>query len=61
MEIITCKSTCPICRECETHMINRPNSKVRLQKFLNFKPELGRECPGFIEVFVDDDADTDTH
>jgi hypothetical protein len=58
----TCISVCKICRECARHSISqRTSAKMRNQSQKKYKPELLKDCPGYIEVYVEDgDTDTDT-
>lgn len=52
----TCVSVCLICRECARHKISqRTSDKVRNQNQSRYKPELLKDCPGFIEVYVEED------
>lgn len=52
----TCISVCKICRECARHKISQKTSeKVRNQHQTKYKPELLKDCPGFIEVYVEKD------
>ena len=52
----TCISVCKICRECARHSISqRTSAKMRNQSQKKYKPELLKDCPGYIEVYVEDD------
>ncbi len=57
MKLISCNSRCMLARKCGTHVINRPDPKVRDQEIKKFQPELKYKCPGFSDV---KDTDTDS-
>lgn len=49
----TCQDRCKIARFCDRHQCNRPDPRVRDQKFEKFEPKLERDCRGFIEQYDD--------
>jgi hypothetical protein len=55
----TCVSTCPLARFCARHSINNPLPQMRNTRQTKYRPELEKDCPGYIEPYLDDD-DTDT-
>lgn len=53
----TCISVCKICRKCARHKISqRTSEKVRNQNQKKYRPDLLEDCPGFIEVYIEDDV-----
>jgi hypothetical protein len=57
MTIATCGDRCKYARFCARHTINRPDPRVREQRFEKFEPRLEKDCRGFIDL----DDDTTTH
>jgi len=49
-----------LARQCGTHIINRPDPKVRDQEIKKFQPKLKYNCPGFSDVVKESDTDTDS-
>ena len=54
MTTSTCRDRCKVARVCDRHQCNRPDPRVRDQKFEKFEPELEKNCRGFMEQ--DDDS-----
>lgn len=54
MTTSTCRDRCKVARLCDRHQCNRPDPRVRDQKFEKFEPELEKNCRGFMEQ--DDDS-----
>ena len=50
MPLISCNSRCFIARKCQTHVINRPDPKVRDQEIKKHEPKLKEKCPGYEEL-----------
>jgi hypothetical protein len=58
MTLSTCLDRCKCARLCARHSINRPDPRVRTQRFEKFEPKLEKDCRGFIDL---DDDDTTTY
>jgi hypothetical protein len=56
MTTTTCRDRCRVARICDRHQCNRPDPRVRDQRFEKFEPELKQDCRGFMEQ--DDDSAT---
>ena len=53
MIISTCVDRCKCARFCDRHAINKPDPRVREQRFEKFEPELEKDCRGFIDLYDD--------
>jgi hypothetical protein len=51
MSSATCKDRCKVARICDRHRCNRPDPRVRDQRFDKFEPELEIDCRGFLEQY----------
>ena len=51
MSSATCKDRCKVARICDRHRCNRPDPRVRDQRFDKFEPELEIDCRGFLELY----------
>jgi len=49
MTTATCRDKCKIARMCDRHQCNRPDPRVRDQRFEKFEPELELDCRGYME------------
>jgi hypothetical protein len=39
-----------LARKCATHLINRPDPKVRDMEIKKHKPKMKEQCPGYGEI-----------
>ena len=53
MSSSSCKDRCKLARVCDRHQCNRPDPRVRDQRYEKFEPELERDCRGFVEIYDD--------
>ena len=51
MTTATCRDRCKLARICDRHQCNRPDPRVRDQKFDKFEPELLTDCRGYLEQY----------
>jgi len=50
MSLVACNSRCMLARKCATHLINRPDPKVRNMEIKKHSPRKKEMCPGYEEL-----------